>query len=212
MVQQVEGVAQVVGVLGVAGAGGDDQRVEGVGVDVVPVFVVVGQDRGCASHDGGYEPAEVDGVGTVVVHKEDAHPGLSGCRFPDYGGWVEGCWGGRGCAQGVVSSGVVGPVAIEQKGWGVVDRPGWCWERLMAPFAATVVVLVMLVLIVSFTVAASTAARDSSRPQRRSHGVGGLRRSEVSSGRDRALEELRLRYARGEIGREEFLQRKIDLE
>ncbi|MFJ9553506.1 SHOCT domain-containing protein [Nocardiopsis sp. NPDC101807] len=29
---------------------------------------------------------------------------------------------------------------------------------------------------------------------------------------DAAEEELRLRYARGEIGREEFLQRKIDLE
>jgi len=82
----------------------------------------------------------------------------------------------------------------------------------MAPFAATVVVLVMLVLIVSFTVAASTAARDSSRSQRRSHDVEGLQHLEVSSGRDRALEELRLRYARGEIGREEFLQRKIDLE
>lgn len=32
------------------------------------------------------------------------------------------------------------------------------------------------------------------------------------AGLDAAEEELRLRYARGEIGREEFLQRKIDLE
>lgn len=29
---------------------------------------------------------------------------------------------------------------------------------------------------------------------------------------DRAQEELRLRYARGEIDREEYLQRRIDLE
>lgn len=29
---------------------------------------------------------------------------------------------------------------------------------------------------------------------------------------DPALDELRLRYARGEIGREEYLQRRIDLE
>lgn len=29
---------------------------------------------------------------------------------------------------------------------------------------------------------------------------------------DPALAELRMRYARGEVGREEFLQRKIDLE
>lgn len=176
------------------------------------MFVVVGQDRGCASHDGGYEQAEVDGVGTVVVHKEDAHPGLSGCRFPGYGGLGGGVLGWSWLCTGGCFLWCGGPGGDRTEGVGVLYRPGWCWERLMVPFATTVVVLVMLVLIVSFTVAASTTARDSFRSQRRSHGVGGLWRSEVSSGRDRALEELRLRYARGEIGREEFLQRKIDLE
>ena len=34
----------------------------------------------------------------------------------------------------------------------------------------------------------------------------------VEPGRDAATQELRLRYARGEISREEYLQRKIDLE
>nr|WP_193517574.1 SHOCT domain-containing protein [Nocardiopsis kunsanensis] len=41
----------------------------------------------------------------------------------------------------------------------------------------------------------------------------GSRGPEVAGeGMDPALAELRLRYARGEVGREEFLQRKIDLE
>jgi putative membrane protein len=45
---------------------------------------------------------------------------------------------------------------------------------------------------------------------------GGERRSSVASvdpapPQDHALEEVRLRYARGEIGREEFLQRSHDL-
>ncbi|MDA2807055.1 SHOCT domain-containing protein [Nocardiopsis suaedae] len=36
--------------------------------------------------------------------------------------------------------------------------------------------------------------------------------SEEAGRLDPALDELRHRYARGEIGREEYLQRKIDLE
>ncbi len=34
----------------------------------------------------------------------------------------------------------------------------------------------------------------------------------IEPARDAATQELRLRYARGEISREEYLQRKIDLE
>ena len=85
----------------------------------------------------------------------------------------------------------------------------------MAPFATTIVVLVMMVLVVSFVVAASTTVRGHSRVRKRPHDFGvssSAQGAEVSSGQDKALEELRLRYARGEISREEFLQRKIDLE
>lgn len=85
----------------------------------------------------------------------------------------------------------------------------------MMPFMTTIATLVMVVLIVSFAVAVSAAVRGSSRPQQRPHSFGVSSRPqgpEVSSGQDKALEELRLRYARGEISREEFLQRKIDLE
>ena len=82
----------------------------------------------------------------------------------------------------------------------------------MAPFATTVVLFVM---VVSFVVAVSTSVRGSFRPQQRPRDFGvsaSERGPELSSGQDKALEELRLRYARGEISREEFLQRKIDLE
>ncbi|CAL9348141.1 hypothetical protein SUDANB121_00421 [Nocardiopsis dassonvillei] len=71
----------------------------------------------------------------------------------------------------------------------------------MTAFFFTVVILVMvalgvyLVVTVSAVVDARRIAPERDRPQV-----------------DRAQEELRLRYARGEIGREEYLQRRIDLE
>ncbi|MGQ4269766.1 SHOCT domain-containing protein [Nocardiopsis changdeensis] len=63
----------------------------------------------------------------------------------------------------------------------------------------SVLVLVALGVYLAVTVSASVGAGRADP---------GPRRPPV----DRAQEELRLRYARGEIGREEYLQRKIDLE
>ncbi|MDT0331577.1 SHOCT domain-containing protein [Nocardiopsis lambiniae] len=72
----------------------------------------------------------------------------------------------------------------------------------MTAFFATIVILVMVALgtYLVITVAAGSTAGKVAPPDRTPPGV------------DRAQEELRLRYARGEIGREEYLQRKIDLE
>ncbi|MFD6948529.1 response regulator [Nocardiopsis sp. TSRI0078] len=81
----------------------------------------------------------------------------------------------------------------------------------MTYMVATLVILVMVALGVFFVVTVASVAGASlderTRPGRRS--------SPAAPGPqavDAAEEELRLRYARGEIDREEFLQRKIDLE
>ncbi|MDE3722047.1 SHOCT domain-containing protein [Nocardiopsis sp. N85] len=72
----------------------------------------------------------------------------------------------------------------------------------MTAFFATIVILVMVALgtYLVITVSAVAEAKKVAPPDRSPLRV------------DRAQEELRLRYARGEIGREEYLQRKIDLE
>ena len=71
----------------------------------------------------------------------------------------------------------------------------------MAGLFVTALVLVLVVsgVYLAITVSASTGAGKA---------VSERSRPPV----DRAQEELRLRYARGEIDREEYLQRKIDLE
>lgn len=71
----------------------------------------------------------------------------------------------------------------------------------MTAFLAWAVILVLAALGVYLVVAVS--------------GASGGRGAAPAPGRpqvDRAQEELRLRYARGEIDREEYLQRRIDLE
>ncbi|NYH55189.1 putative membrane protein [Nocardiopsis arvandica] len=81
----------------------------------------------------------------------------------------------------------------------------------MTYMVATLVILVMVALGVFFVVTVASvagAALDGhTRADRRSPSA-----SPGSQAVDAAEEELRLRYARGEIDREEFLQRKIDLE
>ncbi|MFL1427095.1 MULTISPECIES: SHOCT domain-containing protein [unclassified Nocardiopsis] len=71
----------------------------------------------------------------------------------------------------------------------------------MTAFLFTVVVMVLVALGVYLVVTVSAVADTKRITPDRPHPVV-----------DRAQEELRLRYARGEIGREEYLQRKIDLE
>ncbi|MFL1376880.1 SHOCT domain-containing protein [Nocardiopsis protaetiae] len=71
----------------------------------------------------------------------------------------------------------------------------------MTAFLFTVVVMVLVALGVYLVVTVSAVADAKRITPDRPHPVV-----------DRAQEELRLRYARGEIGREEYLQRKIDLE
>ncbi|MFW5417836.1 SHOCT domain-containing protein [Nocardiopsis sp. CNT-189] len=67
---------------------------------------------------------------------------------------------------------------------------------MMAVFVAAVAVIaVVLVVAVAIAAERTPSAPPPEEPRR-----------------DPAMEELRRRYAEGEIGREEFLQRKIDLE
>jgi putative membrane protein len=81
----------------------------------------------------------------------------------------------------------------------------------MTYIMAAVVILIMLALGVFFVVTvasvAGAARADLGRPGR-------CRASAAPTPQavDAAEEELRLRYARGQIDREEFLQRRIDLE
>jgi putative membrane protein len=76
---------------------------------------------------------------------------------------------------------------------------------------AAVVIMVMVALGVFFVVTvasvAGAARADLDRPGRRRASA-----APAPQAVDAAEEELRLRYARGQIDREEFLQRKIDLE
>ncbi|MBB6119958.1 SHOCT domain-containing protein [Nocardiopsis algeriensis] len=74
----------------------------------------------------------------------------------------------------------------------------------MSFFLSTIVILTMVAVGVYLVVTVSAASQASG---------GRLRgRQAQPPALDPAQEELRLRYARGEIDREEFLQRKIDLE
>ena len=83
---------------------------------------------------------------------------------------------------------------------------------------ASVLVLFMVAMGLFVAVTVAVAAQGSVLGARRSRGRGAppVRRQSPGAGGaegvDPALAELRLRYARGEVGREEFLQRKIDLE
>lgn len=76
---------------------------------------------------------------------------------------------------------------------------------------AAVVILIMLALGVFFVVTVASVAGAAraglARPGRRRTPA-----APAPQAVDAAEEELRLRYARGQIDREEFLQRKIDLE
>jgi putative membrane protein len=81
----------------------------------------------------------------------------------------------------------------------------------MTYIMAAVVILIMLALGVFFVVTvasvAGAARADLGRPGRRRASA-----APTPQAVDAAEEELRLRYARGQIDREEFLQRRIDLE
>lgn len=67
-------------------------------------------------------------------------------------------------------------------------------------FTVTILVMVAVGVYVVSSVSSMADDRRAAAPGRSDPGV------------DRAQEELRLRYARGEIDREEYLQRRIDLE
>ncbi|WP_159944428.1 MULTISPECIES: SHOCT domain-containing protein [unclassified Nocardiopsis] len=72
---------------------------------------------------------------------------------------------------------------------------------------ATVMILIMVSLGV-FVVVTIASVGGAVRSERQRSATDSPERRGV----DAAQEELRIRYARGEIDREEFLQRKIDLE
>nr|WP_086002920.1 SHOCT domain-containing protein [Nocardiopsis salina] len=90
----------------------------------------------------------------------------------------------------------------------------------MGDLMAAILVLFMLAMGVFVAVTVSAAAQAAAGPRPGGRGprgpfsrlAGPEGDREVPAGMDPALAELRMRYARGEIGREEFLQRKIDLE
>ncbi|WP_017586460.1 SHOCT domain-containing protein [Nocardiopsis ganjiahuensis] len=80
----------------------------------------------------------------------------------------------------------------------------------MNVFVAAISIVVVLGLAFFFVltvteVARSVKNRDTGRPL-------GPAPGSAPPSQDPAAQELRLRYARGEISREEYLQRKIDLE
>ncbi|GHC80698.1 hypothetical protein GCM10007079_19820 [Nocardiopsis terrae] len=77
-------------------------------------------------------------------------------------------------------------------------------------FVAAVMILVMLALAFFFVLTVT----EVSRALRQRHGkpLPEAPRRPASPELDAAAQELRMRYARGEISREEYLQRKIDLE
>lgn len=80
----------------------------------------------------------------------------------------------------------------------------------MAVFTAMIMILIMLPLAFFFVLTAGEIGRIT---KQRSGRVSQARPSPPAPpSLDAAEQELRLRYARGEIDREEFLQRKIDLE
>lgn len=78
---------------------------------------------------------------------------------------------------------------------------------LMAMAVILIMVALGVILVGAMTTVAGSARWDHPRPGRRQQAA-----APGHEAFDAAEEELRLRYARGEIGREEFLQRKIDLE
>ncbi|WP_304455073.1 SHOCT domain-containing protein [Nocardiopsis sp. YSL2] len=76
----------------------------------------------------------------------------------------------------------------------------------MGAFLMVLMVTMALFLVLAAGSAGRQSEPDRPRPFRTQHdGAPG-------TDLDAAQEELRLRYARGEVDREEFLQRKIDLE
>lgn len=83
---------------------------------------------------------------------------------------------------------------------------------------ASVLVLFVVAMGLFVAVTMAAAAQTLALRSRRSHGLGDAPARGKSAGAgvvegvDPALAELRLRYARGEVSREEFLQRKVDLE
>lgn len=76
----------------------------------------------------------------------------------------------------------------------------------MGAFLMVLMVTMALFLVLAAGSATRLSGPDRPRPFPTQHDAA------PRPGLDAAEEELRLRYARGEIDREEFLQRKIDLE
>ncbi|MFE3456106.1 SHOCT domain-containing protein [Nocardiopsis aegyptia] len=76
----------------------------------------------------------------------------------------------------------------------------------MGAFLMVLMVTMALFLVLAAGSAARLPGPDHPRPFPAQHDAA------PRQGLDAAEEELRLRYARGEVDREEFLQRKIDLE
>lgn len=80
----------------------------------------------------------------------------------------------------------------------------------MAVFTAMIMILIMLPLAFFFVLTAGEIGRVTK--QRSGRVPQAPPSPPAPPSLDAAEQELRLRYARGEIDREEFLQRKIDLE
>lgn len=80
----------------------------------------------------------------------------------------------------------------------------------MAVFTAMVMILIMLPLAFFFVLTVGEIGRVTK--ERSGRVPQAPPRPPTPPALDAAEQELRLRYARGEIDREEFLQRKIDLE
>ncbi|MGW9553582.1 SHOCT domain-containing protein [Nocardiopsis sp. NPDC055551] len=81
----------------------------------------------------------------------------------------------------------------------------------MAVFTAMIMILIILPLAFFFVLTVGEVGRVTQQHQSR-RAARTRPHPPASPPLDAAENELRLRYARGEIDREEFLQRKIDLE
>ncbi|MBR8744208.1 SHOCT domain-containing protein [Nocardiopsis sp. MG754419] len=81
----------------------------------------------------------------------------------------------------------------------------------MAVFTAMIMILIVLPLAFFFVLTAGEVGRVN-RQQHHRRATQARPDRPTPPPLDAAEQELRLRYARGEIDREEFLQRKIDLE
>ena len=90
------------------------------------------------------------------------------------------------------------------------DRPGWHEVHQGWWMFGELIPLLFLVVVIAFGIWAVRRITESNRLQ----AIGPATRGEAGVtrvGMDGALQELRLRYARGELGRDEFVQRFHDL-